>query len=333
MSLSDFYNNFSAGTEEPCVMRLAEALAKSAPRSVVTQGQKQGNPPQQDADLLGQYTSLQVTDDLHFFSCDMNFNHLFQTSGDIPRGIWVGALFSGAWHTCLDGQDILFPSDGVPRLIGIGQPSRYLDQPQAKRRLRMASFLLADTFFDRIEIDDPAAQLAGLQAQIRPGINVQVLGQSRNVMENLQRLLTNPYRGMMAKVYVESLIMASVFDLARHFQGHPIDEPGKAAGRDTLAYEARAMIDAAPEEFASITSLAKQLGTNETSLRRQFRKVFGATIFEYVLRRRMQSARVLVRDGYLQISEISYQVGYRSPANFSTAYKRYFGHSPADDRG
>nr|WP_247744807.1 helix-turn-helix transcriptional regulator [Shimia sp. R11_0] len=92
------------------------------------------------------------------------------------------------------------------------------------------------------------------------------------------------------------------------------------------------MIDEAPEQFTSILSLAQTLGSNETTLQRQFRKAFDTTIFEYVLRRRMTCAQMLVRDGHLSISEISYRVGYNSPANFSTAYKRFFGFSPAQHR-
>ncbi|MEC8040239.1 MAG: AraC family transcriptional regulator, partial [Pseudomonadota bacterium] len=99
-----------------------------------------------------------------------------------------------------------------------------------------------------------------------------------------------------------------------------------------LAFEARQLIDDCPERFQSIRALAAELNTNETTLQRQFKAKFDLTVFQYVLARRMQAARILIKDGHLQIAEVAYRVGYNSPANFSTAYRRYYGHAPQDER-
>lgn len=328
MSLTEFYNDFHLGEIKPSTLRLAEALALAAPNSAVTH--RPGS-DQRDVNITGRYTSLTVTEDIQLFNCDMTFDNLFETRGYMPSGMWVGALFSGNWHTQIQGEEFSFPADGTPRLVAVGERSQYFDRPEAKRRMRMSSFLLTKSFFDRVAQDDPQNQFHGLRALLGPEVCVRTVPQANVVSGNLQRLLDNPYRGEMSVIYVESLIMASVFDLAAQFTVSDAPrEPGLE--KSLLAYEARTLINDAPEKFTSIVDLAKDLGTNETSLQRQFRKTFDVTIFEYVSTLRMQSARILVRDAVLPISEIGYRVGYRSPANFSTAYKRFFGCSPADDR-
>lgn len=332
MGLSESYKNFQVGADEPSIMRLAEALAISAPQSTVVEGPKPGMPARKDAMLTGRYTSLQVVQDLHFFSCDYTFDSVFRTSGQLPPALWVGALFSGGWRTRIEETTIDFPADGIPRLLGVGKESRYFDEPIAKKRVRMASFLVGSRFFDRLMQDDPSDQLAGLRLQLDNRLTVRVLPQARCVRENLLRLLNNPYRGTTSVIFTESLIMASLFDLAEQLEASDARYEGAPTQHKMLAYEAKTIIDATPEKFSSIIALAQDLGSNETTLQRQFRKAFGTTIFEYVLKRRMLSAHILVRDGHLSISEISYRVGYNSPANFSTAYKRYFGHSPGQDR-
>ena len=67
-------------------------------------------------------------------------------------------------------------------------------------------------------------------------------------------------------------------------------------------------------------------------MRRQFKAAFGVTIMEYAQARRMEAARLMVHDATFQIAEIAYRVGYTDPANFTNAYKRYFGVPPRLDR-
>lgn len=330
MGISENFKDFRIGLDEPGVIRLAEVLAAAAPRTEVIKGRSAEVPDAPDAILTGQYTSMEVARDIHYFSCDMVFDTMFETRGQLPPALWVGALFSGGWRTRIDNQSFGIPSDGVPRVIVNARPGHYHDQPALRERVRMSSFLIGKGFLERAAQDDPGNGLGGLRQHFDSGSQMQSLPQARGIGENLLRLLNNPYRGVTSVVFVESLVMGSLFELAEHFP--PDHRAAEPTDRSMIAYEAKALIDDAPERFTSILSLAQDLGSNETTLQRQFRKAFGTTVFDYVLRSRMKAARILVRDGHLSISQIAYRVGYNSPANFSTAYKRVFGCSPGQDR-
>ncbi|GEM_PF-6511032 len=333
MSFLEYYQDYSIGGSEPSVTRLADALKNSTIENTcdkITPAQGAAN---DDVSLIGHYNSLAISETVHFFSCDMTFDKIFRTRGELPASIWTGAVFSGEMHTRLDDFDILFSATGRPQVVSVGQTSTYMDQPTSSRRLRMSSFLLAESFFDAVDPDDPEDHLAPLKSLIQPGVRLVSIGYNESLMNNLLNLLNNPFRGPTGRLYVETQVMSSVFELAKCLDNAALEPSNHGGEKVNLAYEARHVIDQAPEKFDSIIDLAAKLGTNETTLRRQFKSAFGMTLFEYVLNTRMQAARLLLQDGYLQIAEISHRVGYTTPANFSTAYKRYFGVSPAKDRG
>lgn len=329
MTLADYYSEIRIGGADPVVMRLAETLQKFADALNL----EYPEPVQQDPALVGRYCSLTVAENIQFFSADLQMSDLFSTKGTMPAGIWAGSIFSGKWRTRFDGCEINFPSNGLPQMVSVGQPTTYFDEPGSTKRLRMASFLIAETFFEQVAPDDPHGQLAKLRAYMQPGVHVRPLSQSNVLTEAFLKLLNHPYDGPTARLYIESLVMTSVFELAAFIcQDSPISAAVPEQQSD-LGLMARSLIDEAPEKFDSVAALARRLGTNQTTLRKEFKAAVGATIFDYVLTRRMQAAQLLLRDGRLQISEISRQVGYGSSASFSTAYKRFFGCSPGEDRG
>jgi AraC-like DNA-binding protein len=79
----------------------------------------------------------------------------------------------------------------------------------------------------------------------------------------------------------------------------------------------------------TLAGLAKATGVSTRSLNTKFRAAFGVPVFEYLKRRRLEFARDALLHRRVSVAEIAYQVGYASPANFTTAFRRYFGHVPS----
>lgn len=63
-----------------------------------------------------------------------------------------------------------------------------------------------------------------------------------------------------------------------------------------------------------------------------FRKITGETIKEFINRKKMEAARVLLETTPYNISEIALQCGYQDPSYFSKLYRRHFGFNPHQDR-
>jgi len=82
----------------------------------------------------------------------------------------------------------------------------------------------------------------------------------------------------------------------------------------------------------TLNSLAQQVGTNEFTLKKGFKELFGTSVFGYWHQLKMEEARTLLTEGIMNVSEVSERVGYKNPQHFSTAFKRYYGCSPSELR-
>ena len=83
----------------------------------------------------------------------------------------------------------------------------------------------------------------------------------------------------------------------------------------------------------SLIDLAQQVGTNEFTLKKGFKEVFGTTVFGFWNDLKMQESKTLLFEQKLSVSEVSARIGYKNPQHFSTAFKKYFGISPSQLRG
>ena len=79
-----------------------------------------------------------------------------------------------------------------------------------------------------------------------------------------------------------------------------------------------------------LPKLAKQLGISETRLKSGFKAINGTTVMQYCINKRIEAAKLLLKENRLSISEIASIVGYEDHSAFSRAFRRYSGCSPKD---
>ena len=82
----------------------------------------------------------------------------------------------------------------------------------------------------------------------------------------------------------------------------------------------------------TLHSLAQQVGTNEYTLKKGFRELFGTTVFGYWNQIKMDEARTRLSEGIMSVAEVSNSIGYKNPQHFSTAFKKFYGFSPSELR-
>lgn len=85
--------------------------------------------------------------------------------------------------------------------------------------------------------------------------------------------------------------------------------------------------------MSSLAELSELTGYHYSYLSTVFRKTTGTTLADYYHNKRLSSARLLLREGRLSISEIADALGYSSVYAFSKAYRNRFSLSPREERG
>ncbi|MDN3587865.1 AraC family transcriptional regulator [Pedobacter aquatilis] len=93
-------------------------------------------------------------------------------------------------------------------------------------------------------------------------------------------------------------------------------------------FEAREILIQNTGEQLSLKSLALKVGTNEFNLKRDFKTLFGNTVYGYLNEYKMEQAKSMVIENDLTIAEISEKVGYKHATHFTSAFKKYFGLLP-----
>ena len=81
-----------------------------------------------------------------------------------------------------------------------------------------------------------------------------------------------------------------------------------------------------------IPILAQQLGISETRLKSGFKSLTGTTVMQFCISKRIDAARLLLKENHHSISEIGGIVGYEDHSAFSRAFRRRVGFSPKEWR-
>lgn len=97
-------------------------------------------------------------------------------------------------------------------------------------------------------------------------------------------------------------------------------------------HEARDVLSEQFRRPPPIPKLARLVGLNQTKLKAAFKSVFAMTINEFTIKCRMERGAELLGTTSLSIAEIAHAMGYDHAANFTHAFRRYFGHSPRQMR-
>lgn len=78
-----------------------------------------------------------------------------------------------------------------------------------------------------------------------------------------------------------------------------------------------------------IPEIARSLQVSRTHVMRQFRKMTGMSVLEYITQRRVSCAQRLLATTDGRALDIAYESGFNSPTRFHACFKRIVGQSPA----
>jgi AraC family transcriptional regulator len=134
-----------------------------------------------------------------------------------------------------------------------------------------------------------------------------------------------------ALVYVDTLAQMVAAHLAKAHSsaGRPTRTPVPAGLSDWRLRHLAELIEANLDGDLSLETMATTVGLSPLYLIRAFKSAFGEPPHRYVLRRRIERARLLLRTTDMPVAEVALAVGFSSQSHLSSWFQRLVGTSPA----
>lgn len=157
----------------------------------------------------------------------------------------------------------------------------------------------------RVLILPKTVELASLFASMEPYMNPDVKPRDNFMELKLQE-------GLMALLAIDERFAPTMFDF---------NEPWKI---DILGFmEENYMCELSIEDIAHYT------GRSLATFKRDFKKISDLTPEKWLIRKRLEKAYGLIKEGDRKLTDIYTEVGFRNPSHFSTAFKKHFGVAPS----
>ncbi|REC62469.1 AraC family transcriptional regulator [Chryseobacterium pennae] len=136
-------------------------------------------------------------------------------------------------------------------------------------------------------------------------------------------------KGIFKRIYLEAKV-AELLLLQLEQLFNTTSSPSSLLKKDEdKIYAVRDFIVNNLNENCSLIDLAHQVGTNEFTLKKGFKELFGTTVFSFWNDIKMEQAKKMLIEGDLSINEISEVIGYKNSRHFSAAFKRKYNVIPS----
>jgi len=111
-----------------------------------------------------------------------------------------------------------------------------------------------------------------------------------------------------------------------------MQRPATVRLRKSLYDDAKAIVEQEYASELSLDDIARRVASSRRQLQRAYSEVGDTTFRDHLTRVRMSRAAELLATRELTVREVAHRVGYRQPAPFAKAFRRYQGVAPSDYR-
>ncbi|MEM8507661.1 MAG: AraC family transcriptional regulator [Bacteroidota bacterium] len=135
------------------------------------------------------------------------------------------------------------------------------------------------------------------------------------------------FKRMFLESKVISLLLLQLEQIAMYNKTNTIN--GIKKGDVEKMYAVKELLDMNFKKTDTLIDLARKVGTNEYTLKKGFKALFGTSVFQYWKGIRLETAKHMLTEEGLSVKEVSRKIGYKNPQHFTTAFKKQFGVVPS----
>ncbi|MDM1555984.1 AraC family transcriptional regulator [Chryseobacterium indologenes] len=152
---------------------------------------------------------------------------------------------------------------------------------------------------------------------------------SLEMYQILNEIIHCDRKGVFKRIYLEAKVAELLLLQLEQFFKSKSSTSSLLKKDEEKIYAVRDFIVKNLDQNCSLTDLAHQVGTNEFTLKKGFKELFGTTVFNFWNDIKMEQAKKMLIEGDLSINEISEIIGYKNSRHFSTAFKRKYNLIPS----
>jgi len=149
--------------------------------------------------------------------------------------------------------------------------------------------------------------------------------------------LSCPYTGTLGAAFKDNIILNLFIHQLAGFTGiggeRGSDITSLSKADIDLLHDIKTYLDQHYLEVESMQQLTRKFFINSFKLKYGFKRLFSHPVMKYVDEHKMNYARTMLQQRRLSVSDLADELGYKHYNNFSTAFKKRFGYSPANVRG
>jgi AraC-like DNA-binding protein len=106
------------------------------------------------------------------------------------------------------------------------------------------------------------------------------------------------------------------------------DSTDKFKYEPVIRQVAAELLNSLDNSLPTLKTISRKYALSESTLKRNFKVIYGKNISEFYLEKKMAHAMTLVSECKRTVSEIAYMLGYEKVSNFITLFKKHHGCQP-----
>lgn len=155
---------------------------------------------------------------------------------------------------------------------------------------------------------------------------------TNDIIKNVDEILCSKLGKSAHSLYLQGKVM-ELLALIYHNMRQKVTVCCSMTPRDMDCIQLAAKImEEQMESPPSLIELSRQIGINDNKLKRNFKIVFGETVYGFLSNKRMVKAGELLAIGELSVQEVAHRVGFKHVGHFSKKFKEQYMCSPKQYR-
>lgn len=152
-----------------------------------------------------------------------------------------------------------------------------------------------------------------------------------SISDTINEILNTQKEGIVKRFFLESKALELLWlqtELYKQEQNAGYNQKVLRKPDISIIKKAKDYIHNNLDKELTLSSVSREVGTNETKLKTGLKKLYGKTFSEILRTERLNRAKALLEDGELSVKEIANSCGYKSSSMFGARFKEQFGETP-----